>query len=178
MRRALLIIDMQVGLVPAVKDGDQLVARLNALVSAARGVGVPVIFLQQDGPPGSRTEPHTPGWEIDPRVGREPGDLTLRKTATDSFYRTRLLDELSERAIDTVVIAGVATDYCVDATVRAALSHDLDVQLVRDGHSTSERSEGMAADAIIDHHNRVLGSATHPGGHVELALSTMVFASR
>jgi nicotinamidase-related amidase len=75
------------------------------------------------------------------------------------------------------VITGIASDFCVDSTVRSALSHGFDVQLVSDGHSTSERP-GMDATDVISHHNMVLALGTHPGGRVELCSSDGLFASR
>ena len=100
----------------------------------------------------------------------------IRKTATDGFFRTELERELRDRSVDTVIVAGVASDFCVDATVRSALSHGFNVQLVADGHSTSHRP-GLTPEDIIAHHNGVLALGTHPGGTVQLVASTDVFAT-
>ena len=176
MARALVVIDMQTALVPVVWCGDELAERLGRLVEQARAAGVPVIYLQQDGPPDSAFAPDQPGWQLDARVQSADDDLVIRKTATDSFFRTELERELHDRSIDTLVIAGVASDFCVDATVRSALSHGFNVQLVADGHSTSQRP-GLTPEDIIAHHNRVLAHGTHPGGTVQLVASTDVFAA-
>jgi nicotinamidase-related amidase len=177
MPRALVVIDMQAALVPAMWRGDELAERLGGLVEEARANGVPVVYLQQDGPPDSPYAPGAPGWRLDARVRPAADDIVIRKTATDGFFRTELERELRDRGIDTLVVTGVASDFCVDSTVRSALSHGFDVQLVTDGHSTGERP-GLTPEDIIAHHNGVLGFGTHPGGTVELVASADVFAGR
>src|SRR6185436_11186931 len=99
---------MQTALVPVVWCGDALAERLGRLVEQARAARVPVIYLQQDGPPDSPFAPGRPGWQLDARVQSADDDLVIRKTATDSFFRTELERELHDRSIDTLVIAGVA----------------------------------------------------------------------
>jgi nicotinamidase-related amidase len=175
MGRALVVIDMQAALVAAVWRGDELAERLGRLIVQARGRGIPVVYLQQDGSPNSSFEPGAPGWEIDARVRPGTDDILIRKTATDGFFRTALEHELRDRGVDTLVVTGVASDFCVDSTVRSALSLGFDVQLVADGHSTAERP-GLAPDAIIAHHNSVLAFGIHPGGSVELVAAADVLA--
>ena len=82
------------------------------------------------------------------------------------------------RGMDTVVITGVATDYCVDATARSALSHGLHVVLVGDGHVPAAEGDpdaGLTPRQIVAHHNRVLGNAIHPGGQLRVCPATEVF---
>lgn len=174
MQRALLVVDMQAAIVPEMWHGDDLADRVGALADQARAAGIPVIYLQQDGGADTPFAPGTTGWELDKRVRASDGDIVIRKTATDSFFRTNLELELRGRGVDTVVVVGVASDFCVDSTVRSALSHGFDVQLVADGHSTADRP-GLTAEAVIAHHNGVLAFGTHPGGSVTLPACADVF---
>jgi nicotinamidase-related amidase len=166
---------MQTALVSAVWEGGALAERLGALADRARAAGVPVIYLQQDGRPGSDHAPGTLGWELDPRVRADDDDIVVRKTATDGFFRTDLAERLADLDVDTIIVTGIGTDFCVDATVRSALSHELDVRLVTDGHSTGQRP-GMATVDVINHHNLILSIGEHPGGRVELIPSADVFS--
>ena len=105
--------------------------------------------------------------------------MRVRKSATDSFYETELGDLLSERGITTVVVVGAATDFCVDATVRAAVSCGLNVDLVSDGHAPAAKGDpnaNLTPEQIIAHHNRVLSKAIHPGGRVRLIKAADVFS--
>lgn len=182
MNAALVIVDVQEMLVPLVWRGEELADRISALARAARRHGTPVVALQQVGPSGTAFDPESPGVRLSPRLGLEPTDVVVRKTATDAFYGTDLAALLAERGVDTIVLTGLATDYCVDATARSALSHGLDVVLVSDGHAPAADGDpeaGLDAEQIIDRHNRILSAAIHPGGSLRLLpASDVVFRDR
>jgi nicotinamidase-related amidase len=176
--RALLIVDMQEVLIPVVWRGEALAARIATLARSARDRDVPVIALQQTGPVGSSYDPGEPGWRLSGRLGIQASDVRVRKAATDGFFRSDLADVLAARDVGTVIVTGVATDYCVDATARSALSHGLDVVLVSDGHApaaTGNLRAGLAPQQIVDHHNWVLSQAIHPGGRLHLVPAADVF---
>jgi nicotinamidase-related amidase len=178
MGSALLVVDVQVAHVPLIWRGDELVDRLAELIATARARGVPVIAVQQTGPAG--TTSGSPGWQLSPGLGVTDTDLRIEKSATDSFYGTDLADLLAARNVDTVVLAGVATDYCVDATARSALSHGLNVVLVSDGHAPradGDPDAGLTPQQVIDHHNAVLNNAIHPGGRLRLSPAAEVFGA-
>lgn len=163
---------------PVIWRFEQLAARIGVLAQAARQTGAPVIAVQQTGPPGSPFDPETPGWRLSPAISIQDGDLCVRKTATDSFYQTDLAALLNQHAITTIVIAGAATDYCVDATTRSAISHNFNVDLVSDAHAPAVQGDpdaGLSAEQIIEHHNQVLSQGIHPGGQVSLIASSGAF---
>ncbi|MDT7786266.1 MAG: hypothetical protein QOF58_4685 [Pseudonocardiales bacterium] len=172
MRTALVVVDMQEVLIPVVWKGPELADRIADLADRARANGVKVIALQQVG--GPMFEPEAPGTRLAQRLRLQPADTVIRKTATDGFYRSDLAEALSEA--DTVVLTGVGTDYCVDATVRAAVSRGFDVILVEDGHSTvADPAAGLTAEQIIARHNRILSNAVHPGGTVTVKAADEIF---
>ncbi|KOX27639.1 isochorismatase hydrolase [Saccharothrix sp. NRRL B-16348] len=177
----MLIVDLQEMLVPLVWRGEELADRVAALAREARRHGVPVVALRQIGPSGTDFDPELPGTRISSRLGLEPTDVVVDKTATDAFYGTDLAALLAERDVDTVVLTGLATDYCVDATARSALSHGLDVVLVSDGHAPAadgDPAAGLTAEQVVDRHNRLLGTAVHPGGTVRLVAAADVVFGR
>jgi Amidases related to nicotinamidase len=163
MAKALVIIDVQAGILavpgakrPAVlRRFDEVRARIAGLVDEARRHGVPVIFVQHDGPAGHRLETGTPGWEICDDLHRAPEDDVVRKTACDSFYATELEAVLSRHGVDHLVVAGLMTPYCIDTTCRRAVSLGYDVTLVADGHTTAD-SEMFTVEQIVAHHNALL----------------------
>ena len=179
MQRALLVIDMQRMMRPVLWRGAELVERIVQLVAAAHRARVPAIAIQQTGPPGSPFDPADPGWQPDARLRLADTDLRISKSATDSFFGTELGDLLSERDITTVVVVGAATDFCVDATVRAAVSRGFNVDLVSDGHAPAAQGDpdaNLTPEQIVAHHNRVLSQAIHPGGRVRLIRASDVFS--
>ena len=96
----------------------------------------------------------------------------MEKEASDAFYKTRLAKLLRELGVKTVMLAGMQTEYCVDATARSALSHEFDVVLLSDCHTTGDST--LAAEQIIDHHNALLPNVVHPSATLRAIASTEV----
>lgn len=155
-RAAVLVIDVQTGLfrtTPAPFDAAETIARINETTAKARAAGVPVIFLQHDGDPAEGCcVPFTAGWQLHPDLCVQPRELTIRKRTCDAFHGTSLESELRSRGIDTVVLTGYATEFCIDSTLRVAVSKGFHVVVIADAHTTSD-SPVLGAKAIRDHHN-------------------------
>jgi len=134
---------------------DDLVGRISILIGQARHRKIPVIFVQHDGPSGHRLERGTPGWQIRQELLPAQGEPTVHKTACDAFFETTLGAELGSRRVERLIVAGCMTEYCIDTTVRRAISLGYDVTLVADGHLTAD-SGVLTFDQIISHHNSLL----------------------
>ena len=114
---------------------------------------------------------------IHPAVAPQPGDVVLDKDSADSFLGTPLDGVLRERGVRRVVVAGFATDYCVDSTSRSALSHGYDLVLVADGHTTPERpadSPLPGAAQVVVHHNAVFATIAYAGRAIRVVPSASV----
>ncbi|MNM98258.1 Streptothricin hydrolase [compost metagenome] len=83
----------------------------------------------------------------------------MRKTTGDSFYQTNLQKLLPKEDFERLVICGLQTDYCVNATVRQALKLGYDVVLAGDAHSTVDNGN-LTAEDIIAEHNKDLAHLT------------------
>ena len=169
MKTAAIVIDMQRGLCSgpyAAWDIDRVTANVNEIITHARRVGAPVILIQHE-EAGGPLEYGTEGWEIYDGVTTDPSDLHLPKRACDSFHSTQLHTFLEKQGVRRLVICGVQTDFCVDTTVRRALSLGYDVTLVGDAHSTLDNGVLNAAQ-IVQHHNVVLGSLQNFGPRIEV----------
>jgi len=160
----LFLIDVQEGILTGISGLrevetemalDACVWRISELIKSARAAKVPVIYVQHAGGPGHRLEPGSPGYPIREEIQPRRGDLVIRKKFCDSFFKTKLLDELKEIAAEHLVIAGCMTQYCVDTSVRRSVSLGFDVTLVSDGHMTAD-ANGLSFEQIIAHHNALL----------------------
>lgn len=152
----LIVVDMQVGLLDGLPKHDLLgvIQRINALAAMVRRHGGQVVWIRHCGKAGDGFERGSPGWALLPELDRQPEDAIVEKTLNDSFAGTALHDTLQRRAPDRVLVAGWATDSCVDSTVRSAISRDYDVVVVSDAHTLSDRPH-LDAPAVIRHHNWV-----------------------
>ena len=110
---------------------------------------------------GRRCGPGGADWQFLPALTPAAGELVINKRASDAFYRTPLREALTARGVRHLVVTGVQTELCVDATCRRAASEGFDVTLVADGHTT-EDSATLPAAQIIAHHNLALRHLAHP----------------
>ena len=157
--RMLLIVDAQVNQFEppmAVHDGPLILGRLKSLVQRARAAGAPVAFIQNDGGQIDPDFPGTPGWALHPELLPVGSEKVYRKTTTDSFHETGLLEDLRGAGVTDLVIAGMQSNYCIDATTRRAVQEGFNVTLVSDAHSTFSFTE-VPAEAIIKDQNSALG---------------------
>ncbi len=166
--KALLIIDMQVGLFrgePPRHDAEGVIRRVNEIARVVRRSGGIVRFVQQEDDGG--LSPGTEGWEILPTLERMDTDLLVHKQACDSFYETDLADLLEHHGVRELIIVGCATDFCVDTTVRAAASRNYEVVVASDAHTTKDRQH-LDAVAIIKHHNYLWENLILPRSKVQV----------
>lgn len=152
----LIVVDMQVGLRDGAPKHDlgAVVERINRLTASVRQRAGKIVWIQHCGAHGGAFAPGEPGWQFLPELQRQDDDLVVPKTLNDPFAGTVLKARLDEIAPDRALIAGWATDFCVDATIRSAVSNNYHVVVVGDAHTLSDRPH-LDAPAVIRHHNWV-----------------------
>ena len=162
MTTALVVIDVQQIMFDTPNyipyQGEALVDRIAGLIAKARANGTPIFFVQHDEGPGSAMHPGTPGFPLHPKLTPQPGDDVTVKNHGSAFHNTDFDAKLRRAGIDTLVICGMQSEYCVDAAVRGARERNYQVVLVSDGHSTFD-SNILKADIIIAHQNETLGGS-------------------
>lgn len=169
-RTALLIIDVQVALMDGAWRANEVLTNITRLQDRARQAGAPVIFLQHNHVRFKPMMKDEPTWAIHPRVAPRPGDLVIEKTASDGFFDTTLQQDLDRLGVTDLVITGAQTEFCVDATCRAALSRGFAVLLAADAHTTGDAV--VPAETTIAHHNYALANLAHPQRSIAVAASS------
>ena len=159
---ALVVIDVQKGVVAEAHERDAVVANIHALVDKARGEGVPVVWVQHsaDGlPQGSDA------WEYVPELSRQESEPLVHKTFGDSFEGTDLEDVLASAGVGRLVVTGAQTDQCIRSTIHGAFTRGYDVTLVADAHTTEDLTEWGAPppDKVIAHTNMYWEEQAAPG---------------
>lgn len=161
MTTALLIIDVQQALCSGEYECFEIgrvINTINDLSARARKAGVPVVLIQHE-EAGSPLAHGAAGWQLAEGLETSPKDHRVRKTTGDSFYQTNLQKLLPKEDFERLVICGLQTDYCVNATVRQALKLGYDVVLAGDAHSTIDNGN-LTAEDIIAEHNKDLAHLT------------------
>ncbi len=145
----LVIIDIQRDYFPGGRHplvGPDAAADAAASVLARhREQGAPVIHVRHESPVGGGfLEAGTDGAQIDPRVAPVGDETVIVKHAPNSFVGTDLDDRLRALGDRPLLVAGMMTSMCVDATVRAAIDLGYDVTVIGDACAAPDLSYGGA----------------------------------
>jgi nicotinamidase-related amidase len=159
---ALLVIDVQNGVVAGAPRRDEVVANIATLVEKARAEDVPVLWVQhssEDLPVGSEQ------WQYVPELVRRESEPLVPKSYGDSFEATDLESLLAERGVGRVVVAGAQSDACIRSTIHGAFVRGYDVTLVGDAHTTEDLSPYGAPppELVIAHTNMYWRYQSAPG---------------
>jgi len=160
---ALVLIDLQHGIVGrplAPHSAADAIARAAELAAALRAKGgtvayvrvdvAQVLHLPVDAPTRDPSAPPPPAIasEIVPESGYQPADLLITKRQWGAFYGTELDQQLRRRRIRTIVLGGVATNFGVESTARAAFDRGYELIFVEDAMSSVS---AMAHEFAVQH---------------------------
>lgn len=144
-RCAVIIYDMQNGIVPQIDAGPEIVASCGTLLEASRTGGYRIFFTRHFFLPNAvagvgqlrramvwqrknRAEETTPFfqqgsplWEIDPKVAPREGEIVIDKITMSAFEGTFLNLAMRDARLDSFIIAGIALEVGIGPTVRHAL---------------------------------------------------------
>jgi len=155
-RTAFLVVDVQNALIGAgPHDIEGVLNRCTALLKAARWAGLPVAHVQHADPPGGELEPGKTSWELAEPVRPAPGEPVFPKRFNSSFKDTGLEAWLDGQGIETLVIAGMQTEHCIDATVKSAFEEGYRIIVPEGCHTTFANGEWTAAQVKDFYQNRI-----------------------
>src|SRR5450755_723389 len=159
---ALLVIDVQNGVVGEAYERDAVVANVGALVEKARQERVPVIWVQHSAEGLARGSDE---WRIVPELTPGDAEPLIEKNYGDSFEDTSLETVLAGLGAGRLVIAGAQTDACIRSTLHGAIARGYDAILVSDAHTTEDRTQWGAPPPgqVIVHTNLYWSYHTAPG---------------
>lgn len=163
-RPALLVVDVQVGVLAQAWDAERVVGNVARAVARAREQRVPVVWVQHESdelPNGS------PPWQWVPELRPERGEHLVPKRFNSSFEQTTLDNLLDDFGVTHVVLAGAASNWCIRATAHAALERGYDLTLLSDAHTTDTldlgAGERIEASQVIDELNLAVTWLRYPG---------------
>ena len=162
-KTALIVIDVQNGVVDGTPRRDEVVANINHLVGQARAQDVPVIWVQHNDPEGLPRG--SAEWELAPELAPGETEPLVHKNYGDSFEGTDLEARLAEREVGRLVVTGAESDACIRSTLHGAFTRGYDVTLVGDAHTTSDKTGWGAPppEAVITHTNLYWNYHSAPG---------------
>src|SRR5690242_11853921 len=159
---ALLVVDVQTGVVEGSHERDAVVANVASLVEKARREDVPVVWVQHSDEHIIRD---SDGWQIVTELDPDVAEPLVEKNYGDSFEDTELETVLSGLGVGRLVVVGAQTDTCIRCTLHGALVRGYDATLVSDAHTTEDLTAWGAPppDQVIAHTNLYWADETAPG---------------
>ena len=159
---ALLVIDVQNGVVAGAHERDAVVDRIGSLVDGARAQHAPVVWVQHS---DDQLIAGSADWEYVPELVRLESEPVVHKNYGDSFEGTDLEDVLAAARVGSLIVAGAQTDACIRSTIHGALVRGYDVTLVGDAHTTEDQTAWGAPPPqdVIAHTNLYWRYQSAPG---------------
>jgi nicotinamidase-related amidase len=159
---ALLVVDVQNGVVEGAHLRGAVVENIARLVDKAREEDVPVVWVQHS---DEQLERGSDNWRIVPELSPSAEEPLVEKSYGDSFEDTSLEDVLSGLAVGRLVVCGAQTDACIRSTLHGAIVRGYDATLVSDAHTTEDGTQWGAPppEMVIAHTNLYWKYQTAPG---------------
>ena len=134
---ALLVVDVQTGVVGGAHHRDEVVANVGSLVDRARQLGVPVVWVRHN---DDELRAGSDEWQIVSELTPRAAEPLVEKSYGDSFEETTLEGVLSDLGVGRLVVVGAQTDACIRSTLHGAVVRGYDATLVSDAHTTEDQS--------------------------------------
>ena len=150
----LLVVDMQKALTEdgELYDAEAFMDRNIRLIEAARKNNVEVIFVQHDAGEGSGFSVGDEDFEIDPRVAPKDGEKVFVKTINSCFGNTDFKAYVEQQEDKRLMVIGLQTNYCIDATVKSAFERGFDV-IVPEGTNSTFDNNYMTGETTVAYYN-------------------------
>jgi nicotinamidase-related amidase len=170
-KTALLVIDVQNGVVGEAYDRDAIVANIKLAVDKARAGGVEVVWIQHN---SDDLIKDSEAWGYVPELVRVESEALVQKRYPDSFEETGLEEVFAARGIGRLFVSGAQTDECIRSTLHGAIVRGYDAILIGDAHTTEDLTAygAPAPEKVISHTNLYWRHHQAPGrtaGTVEVA---------
>ncbi|MDR3595743.1 cysteine hydrolase family protein [Clostridium sp.] len=149
----LLVVDMQEALVkhnPFNKE--TTIENIELLIKHCRAKNIEVIYIRHDGGIGDELEFGSEGWQIHRKIAPIDGEKIIEKRYNSAFKNTELKDYLDERNIETIILVGMMTEYCMDATCKVAFEYGYNLIIPEETNTTCD-NEYMSGKEIYEYYN-------------------------
>lgn len=145
----LLVVDVQTALInynPYNKA--EFIANIRRLLETARQSEIEVVYVRHNDKNGSELEHGTDGWQIFNLVSPQSDDMVFDKNYNSAFKETGLKSYLDGKGISDLILVGMQTEYCIDATCKVAFEYGYSITIPSGTTSTFDSSYSKAGALI------------------------------
>ena len=149
----LLVIDMQNALIDdELYAFDTFMERTTRLIDTARKNNVEVIYVQHDAGEGSGFSVGDEAFEIAEEVAPREGEKVFVKTINSCFGNKDFKAYMEAQEDKRLMIIGLQTNYCIDATVKSAFERGFEV-IIPEGTNSTFDNDYMTGETTVKYYN-------------------------
>lgn len=149
----LLVVDVQNALINAHPYNEQrVIENIKKLILTSRDNKKEVLFVRHDGGKGTELENRTYGWQIYDKISPNSNELIFEKKYNSAFHRTDLKEYLDSKNIDTIILVGLQTEYCIDATCKSAFDYDYKIIIPEETNTTFD-NDYLTGEKLYEFYN-------------------------
>ena len=159
---ALVVIDVQNGVMQASWNSESVISTISDLVDRARNTGAEVVWVRHS---SGELPIDSPQWQIVDTLSPAEGEAIIEKTHGNTFEGTDFEEVLAGKDVGHLVVTGAQSDACVRSTIHGGFARGYDVTLVSDAHTTEDLTEWGAPppEQVVSHTNLYWGFESGPG---------------
>lgn len=153
----LLVVDTQKGITDnRLYEFDKVKHNIKLLMETARQNGVEIIYIQHDDGPGTGFSKGDEAYEIYGEFEPKENEKIFCKTVNSSFHTsTGLLSYIQDKEETQIMIVGLQTDFCIDATIKSGFEHGLTMLVPEYTNSTFD-NEYFSKETAYNYYNRLM----------------------
>jgi len=149
----LLVVDMQKGIADEdLYDYENFMDKTVRLIDAARKNGVEVVFVQHDAGEGSGLSAGDEDFELVDEVGLREGEKVFVKKINSCFGNSDFRVYMEKQEDKRLMIIGLQTNYCIDATVKSAFERGFEV-IIPEGTNSTFDNDYMTGETTVRYYN-------------------------
>lgn len=149
----LLVVDVQNALIKAHPHNEQrVIENIKNLILSARDNKKEVIYARHDDGVGTDLEKGTDGWQIYEDIAPTNSEFIVEKEYNSAFRKTRLREYLKTKEIDTIILVGLQTEYCIDATLKSAFDYGYKIIIPQETNTTFA-NEYLSGEKLYEFYN-------------------------
>jgi nicotinamidase-related amidase len=149
----LLVVDVQTCMIKEHPYNElHVLANIQKLLGAAREHGLEVVYVRHEDEEGGDLERGSEGWEIYSDISPLAGEKIFDKHFNSAFLKTGLREYLTDKKVDTIILVGLQTEYCIDATCKAAFEHGFQIMIPEETNTTFD-NEFLSGEKLYQYYN-------------------------
>ena len=134
---------------------DRFIGNVRKLIEVSRKNGVEVIYVRHDDGEGQPLSKGNDGYDIHEDFAPEAGEKVFDKSVNSPFRDTGLTEYLRSKGVRRLIVTGLQTEYCIDATVKCGFEHGFEM-IVPEYCNTTTDNEYMTAEQTYRYYNEFI----------------------